>query len=411
MPSSSSQDLINKGRHYYTPNYKPRDMILDHGRGSTLWDKDGNEYIDFGAGIAVASLGYHSAPLLKALHEQAEKLWHTSNIFFTQPPIELAEALVKASNFGKRVFFCNSGGEANEAAIKLARKWASDQGRPPEKRVILSFQGSFHGRTLATVTATAQPKYHHGFEPLPEGFDYLPFNDFDAVAARMAKGDVCAVLSEVVQGEGGITPMQPGFLKHLRELCDKHGALLMLDQVQCGMGRTGKLFSHFWEDGVQPDTVSLAKGLGGGIPIGALVVGEKGENVLQFGTHGTTFGGNPLATHVAHAVLTELQKPGLMQNVETRGEQLKAGLRKLNEQFKLFADVRGRGLMVGAELVPTHHGKAGDISELARMHGVIVLQAGPNVLRFVPPLVITEKEVEAGLSRLEKALKEYTTKG
>lgn len=400
---ASTKELLALGRKYYTHAYKPREMILDHGKGAMVWDLDGNDYVDLGAGIAVSALGHHSDVLLDALKTQAKKIWHTSNVYFTEPPIRLAEALVKSSKFAKRVFLTNSGGEANEAAIKLARKYAADKGRPPEKRNIITFTGSFHGRTLATVTATAQPKYQHGFEPLPGGFLYCPFNDFDAIA-KMIDENTCAVMSEVVQGEGGITPVKPGFLKHVQDLCHKHDALLMLDQVQCGMMRTGKLFSHFSEPGVKPDVVTIAKALGGGIPIGAMLVGERAENTFQFGSHGSTFGGNPLACSVARVVLEKIQSPEITKNVRERGQQLTAALKAINKQHGIFKEIRGRGLMIGAELNPQWHGKAGDIAETARKNGLLILQAGPNVLRCVPALTITEKEMKEAIARLQQAI-------
>ena len=260
-PKAATANLIAKGRKYYTAAYKPREAILDRGKGAMVWDLDGNDYVDLGAGIAVCALGHHNKELLNALTSQAKKLWHTSNIFFTEPPILLAEELVKASKFAKRVFITNSGAEANEAAIKLVRKYAADKGRPPEKRTIITFTGSFHGRTLATVTATAQPKYQHGFEPLPGGFLYCPYNDFDAIA-NMVNENTCAVMLETIQGEGGVMPVKPGFLKHVQELCHKVGALLIIDDVQAGMGRTGKLFSHMNEAGVKPDVVTHRQGAG-----------------------------------------------------------------------------------------------------------------------------------------------------
>ena len=256
--TASTDDLYSLSERYYLPVYRPRRIVLDRGRGSRIWDRDGREYVDFGAGIAVNALGHAHPALIAALTAQAGKLWHTSNVFVSEPPLRLAEALVTASRFAQRVFFCNSGTEANEAAIKLARKWATAQGRAPYRRVILSFSGGFHGRTLAAVTATAQPKYHEGFEPLPPGFRYSDFNDLAAAEAAMASGDVCAVLVEPVQGEGGVTPATDAFLQGLRTLCDRHGALLMLDEIQCGMGRTGHLFAcHGY--GVVPDVVTLAK--------------------------------------------------------------------------------------------------------------------------------------------------------
>jgi acetylornithine/N-succinyldiaminopimelate aminotransferase len=389
---------------YYLPVYRPRRIILDHGRGSRLWDRDGREYVDFGAGIAVNALGHAHPSLVAALTEQAGRLWHTSNIFVSEPPLRLAEELVHASKFAQRVYLCNSGAEANEAAIKLARKWATAQGRAPERRVILSFRGSFHGRTLAAVTATAQPKYHEGFEPLPPGFRYSDFNDLAAAEAAMAAGDVCAVLVEPVQGEGGVTPATEAFLGGLRALCDRHDALLILDEIQCGMGRTGRLFAcHAY--GVVPDVVTLAKALGSGFPIGAMLVGARAGDAMQFGAHGTTFGGNPLAASVARVALRELSSPALLANVERQSLALRDGLASIDADLHLFAEVRGRGLMLGAQLRDAHAGKAGDILERCIDHGLVLLQAGPDVLRFVPPLNISDADVAEGLSRLRDALR------
>lgn len=391
---------------YYLPVYRPRRIILDHGRGSRLWDRDGREYVDFGAGIAVNALGHAHPSLVAALTEQAGRLWHTSNIFVSEPPLRLAEELVHASKFAQRVYLCNSGAEANEAAIKLARKWAAAQGRAPGRRVILSFRGSFHGRTLAAVTATAQPKYHEGFEPLPPGFRYGDFNDLAAAEAAMAAGDVCAVLVEPVQGEGGVTPATEAFLSGLRALCDRHDALLVLDEIQCGMGRTGRLFAcHAY--GVVPDVVTLAKALGGGFPIGAMLVGSRAGDAMQFGAHGTTFGGNPLAASVARVALRELSSPALLANVERQSLALRDGLASIDADLHLFAEVRGRGLMLGAQLRDAHAGKAGDILERCIDHGLVLLQAGPDVLRFVPPLNISDADVAEGLSRLRDALRQF----
>ena len=401
-----TQELIKKGQTYYVPNYKPREMILDHGKGATIWDLDGNEYIDLGAGIAVCSLGHQDPDLLAALDAQSRKLWHTSNIFFTEPPIRLAEALVHSAPFAKKVYFSNSGAEANEAAIKLVRKYASSKGRDAAHRDIITFAGSFHGRTLATVTATAQAKYQEGFEPLPGGFRYCQkFNDEQAIA-DMVNEKTCAIFVEPVQGEGGIVPAKPGFLKHLRALCDKVGALLVFDEIQCGMGRTGKMYGYMHDD-VAPDIMTLAKALGGGLPIGAMLVGEKACDTLQFGSHGSTFGGNPVMAAVALAALTKLSKPEIMKNAETMGALIKDRLAAMNRELDMFVEVRGRGLMVGAELKAPYAGNANAISDVARKKGVLCLVAGPNVLRFVPPLTITEAELTTGLSRLKEALVEY----
>ncbi|SFL33124.1 acetylornithine/succinyldiaminopimelate transaminase [Lysobacter sp. cf310] len=401
--TASTESLFALSERYYLPVYRPRRIVLDHGQGARIWDRDGREYVDFGAGIAVNALGHAHPALIAALTEQAGKLWHTSNVFVSEPPLRLAEALVSASGFAERVFFCNSGAEANEAAIKLARKWATAQGRAPERRAILSFRGSFHGRTLAAVTATAQPKYHEGFEPLPPGFRYSDFNDLAAAEAAMADGAVCAVLVEPVQGEGGVTPATVEFLQGLRALCDRHGALLILDEIQCGMGRTGRLFAcHGYE--VVPDVVTLAKALGSGFPIGAMLVGARAGESMQFGAHGTTFGGNPLAAAVANAALRELSSPALLANVQRQSDALRAALAALDAEFSLFSEVRGRGLMLGAQLRPEHAGKAGEILDRCVDHGLLLLQAGPDVLRFVPALNIADADVAEGLARLRAAL-------
>ncbi|UHQ24129.1 acetylornithine/succinyldiaminopimelate transaminase [Lysobacter sp. 5GHs7-4] len=401
--TASTDSLFALSERYYLPVYRPRRIVLERGQGARIWDRDGREYVDFGAGIAVNALGHAHPALIAALTEQAGKLWHTSNVFVSEPPLRLAEALVSASGFAERVFFCNSGAEANEAAIKLARKWATAQGREPERRAILSFRGSFHGRTLAAVTATAQPKYHEGFEPLPPGFRYSDFNDLAAAAAAMADGAVCAVLVEPVQGEGGVTPATQEFLQGLRALCDRHGALLILDEIQCGMGRSGRLFAcHGYE--VVPDVVTLAKALGSGFPIGAMLVGARAGESMQFGAHGTTFGGNPLAAAVANAALRELSSPALLANVERQSAALREALTALDREFSLFSEVRGRGLMLGAQLRPEHAGKAGEILDRCVDHGLLLLQAGPDVLRFVPALNIADADVAEGMTRLRAAL-------
>jgi acetylornithine/N-succinyldiaminopimelate aminotransferase len=400
------QSLYALFERYYLPVYRPRRIVLERGAGSRVFDTDGREYVDLGAGIAVNALGHAHPALVQALTEQAGRLWHTSNVFVSEPPLRLAQSLAEASGFAQRVFLCNSGAEANEAAIKLARKYAAAQGRTPDRRVILTYRGSFHGRTLATVTATAQPKYHEGFEPLPPGFRYVDFNDLEATAAEMAAGDVCAVLVEPVQGEGGVMPAREGFLHGLRALCDRHDALLMFDEIQCGMGRTGHLFA--WHGyGVTPDVVTLAKALGGGFPIGAMLVGAKAGDAMQFGAHGTTFGGNPLAAAVANAALRELTSDALRANVQRQAQALRDGLASLDAEFGLFAEIRGRGLMLGAQLREAHAGRAGDILDRCVEHGLLMLQAGPDVLRFVPALNICDADIADGLARLRAALQEF----
>jgi len=400
----TAADLLALGDTRYLPVYRPRRMVLERGQGSRVWDSEGREYIDFAAGIAVCGLGHAHPELIAALAEQAGKLWHTSNGFFSEPPLRLAEELTAASRFAERVFLCNSGAEANEAAIKLVRKWAAAQGRAPERRVIVTARGSFHGRTLAAVTATAQPKYQAGFEPLPGGFRYVDFNDLAQLETAMAGGDVAAVMLEPVQGEGGVMPAAPGFLHGVRELCDRHGALLVLDEIQSGMGRTGSLFAH-WQDEVTPDVVTLAKALGGGFPVGAMLAGSKVAEVMHFGDHGTTFGGNPLAAAVARTALRLLASDEIMRNVACQSAALRDGIAAINAESNMFTGTRGRGLMLGAVLAPKYAGRAGEILDLAAAHGLLLLQAGPDVVRFVPALNIPDADVTEGLARLRVALR------
>jgi acetylornithine/N-succinyldiaminopimelate aminotransferase len=409
MSSSHPTDpseLTGLGKRYWLSVYRPREVVLDHGKGARVWDTEGRDYLDFGAGIAVNALGHQDPDLVDALVAQAHKLWHASNVFYSEPPLRLAQELVEHAPFAERVFLCNSGTEANEAAIKLVRKWASSQGRAPENRVIVTFHGSFHGRTLGSVTATAQPKYQEGYEPLPGGFRYVPFNDPAALEEAFARGGVAAVMVEPVQGEGGVMPAAPGFLKKVRELCDEHDALLVLDEIQSGMGRTGMLFAHT-HDHVTPDIVTLAKALGAGFPIGAMLVGPKVAEVMQFGAHGTTFGGNPMAAAVARVALAKIASPAVLLNVERQGNDIRAGLARINHDLHLFSEVRGRGLMLGAVLDAPYKGRAGEILDLAAAHGLLILQAGPDVLRIVPPLTITDEETAEGLQRLEAALSAF----
>ena len=276
---------------------------------------------------------------------------------------------------------------------------------PEDKREILSFDGSFHGRTLATVTATSQPKYQEGFGPLPGGFRYAAYNDFEE-AEKVIGPQTCAVLVEPLQGEGGVNPARPGFLKHLRELCDRHQALLIFDEIQCGMGRTGKLFAHEWEEGVVPDVLTLAKALGCGLPIGAMLCSEKVSQAFKPGDHGTTFGGNPIVASVARAALKKINTPQMMAHVIKQGEAIRGRLHSLNDELNLFGEIRGKGLMLGGVLHEAWKGRAGEIVSSALNHGVLILVAGPDVVRLVPPLTITGDKVQTGLERLTKALKE-----
>jgi len=401
--TGKTRELVATGQRRYVPNYAPKEMILDRGAGARMWDLDGNEYVDLGAGIGVTSLGHGDPELAQALTGQAGRLWHVSNLYFAEPAVRLAEELCEAS-FADRVFFCNSGAEANEAAIKLARKHASLR-YGAEKREIVTFHGGFHGRTLATVTATAQPKYQDGFEPLPGGFRYCPYND-DAALDEAIGERTCAVLVEPIQGEGGVVPAEDGFLAAVAERCRTHDALLMFDEIQSGLARTGRLFAYQWEEGLLPDVVTIAKALGGGLPIGAMLVGARAAETLGTGSHGSTFGGNPIAAAVARVVLRKLRSPELRANVERQGERLRKRLVALHNEIGIIAEVRGRGLMIGAVLRGGWAGRAGELGEGCRRHGVLVLQAGPDVLRFLPPLNITDAELDDGMERFEAAMRE-----
>ena len=400
---NTTEPLIATAQRTLLPIYRQREMVLERGLGSRVWDTEGREYVDLAAGIAVSALGHGDPDILAALHEQAARLWHTSNVFYSEPPIRLAEELVAASGFAERVFFCNSGAEANEAAIKLVRKHAAERGRPPERRVILSFEGAFHGRTLATVTATAQPKYQIGFEPLPPGFRYSAFNDIDALDAAFTD-DVAGVLVEPIQGEGGVVSADPAFLRELRQRCSASGALLVFDEIQCGMGRTGRLWAHQWPQ-VVPDVMTLAKALGCGFPIGAMLVGAAAAQAMQFGSHGTTFGGNPLAAAIGRVALRKLSSAELLAHVQTQSAMLRQGLEQLGSETGVIETVRGSGLMLGAVLAPAYAGRAGEILDAAAREGLLLLQAGSGVLRFVPALTIADDDIAEGLARLGRALR------
>ena len=411
--TQTTAEMLATAKRVFLPTYAPN-LILTRSKGAKIWDREGQEYIDFGAGISVNSLGHQVPELLLALTEQAGKIWHTTNLYLTEPAIKLAENLVDAT-FADRIFFCNSGAEANEAAIKLARK-SSSLIHPSEKREILTFEGSFHGRTLATVTATAQPKYQQGFEPLPEGFRYCPFNDFEA-ATEMIGAQTCAVMIEPIQGEGGVNPAQSGFLRHLRKLCDQHNALLIFDEIQSGMGRTGKLFGYQWEveedqlssegaaPNLIPDIVTMAKALGGGLPIGAMLCTEKVAQSFKPGDHGTTFGGNPIVTAVAGAAFRKINTPEMLSGVLQKGAIIRQHLETLNDELSLFETIRGRGMMLGAVLSKAWKNKAPTMVTACQENGVLILLAGPDVLRFLPPLNISEEELKSGLERVSQALR------
>jgi len=381
------------------PNYQPAAIIPVRGQGSRLWDQQGREYVDFAGGIAVTVLGHAHPKMVAALSEQAGKLWHLSNVMTNEPALRLAQRLV-ALTFADKVFFCNSGAEANEAAFKLARRWGNTR-FGPHKNTIISFHNAFHGRTLFTVSVGGQAKYTQGFEPLPGGIRHLPFNDLAALKAAM-NDTVCAVVMEPVQGEGGVLPATAEFARGARALCDEHQALLIYDEVQTGNGRTGTLYAHE-QLGVTPDVLTTAKGLGGGFPVGAMLTTDALAEVLAFGTHGSTYGGNPLACAVADAVLEEVSKPELLRNVIERSAQLRAGLGALAARYGLFAETRGMGLLLGAPVADSWKGRAKEIVAAAMNEGLWLLVAGPDVLRFAPALNISEADLAEGLKRLERA--------
>ena len=389
--------------NYLTPNFAFAPVIPDHAQGSHVWDTEGREYLDLAGGIAVNALGHCHPALQAALTEQAAKLWHISNIYTTAPAQQLAQRLV-AHTFADKVFFCNSGAEANEAAFKLARKYAHDH-FGVEKNEIIACVDGFHGRTLFTVSVGGQPKYQQGFAPLPAGIKHIPFNDAEALAAAISD-KTCAVVIEPVQGESGVLPASKAFLQAARRLCDEHNALLVLDEVQTGMGRTGKLFAHE-HYGVVPDIVSSAKALGGGFPIGAMLTTDKVAPSFAPGTHGSTFGGNPLAAAVGTAAFDIINQADTLAHVQAQGERLQAALRELGHKHALFSEVRGLGLLVGAVLTDAYHGKAGEFVKVALQHGLMILNAGTNVVRFAPSLLLSDEDLQAALPKLEAAAVQF----
>ena len=385
---------------WMVPVYAPADFILVRGEGSQVWDQQGKSYIDFAGGIAVNALGHAHPVVTAALVEQAGKLWHLGNGYTNEPVLRLAKQLIDAT-FADKVFFCNSGAEANEAALKLARKRALDKGNG-SKNQIVAFNNAFHGRTLFTVSAGGQPKYSKDFAPLPGGITHTPFNDL-AAAAEAINDNTCAVIVEPIQGEGGVLPADPAFLQGLRELCDRHDAVLIFDEVQTGMGRTGDLYAYM-QYGVVPDVLTTAKALGCGFPIGAMLTTDDLAKTLGVGTHGTTYGGNPLATAVAGAVFSIINTPEVLDGVKQRHQWFLDGLNKINQQYPIFSEIRGGGLLIGCQLTKDYAGKAKQITQLANEEGVIALIAGPDVVRFTPSLIIPEQDVKEGLARFARAV-------
>ncbi len=391
--NKTTKDLADK---YLFPTYK-RSLTLIRGEGARVWDEDGKEYLDFVGGIAVCALGHSSPIVAKALEEQSRQLVHVSNLYYTRPQVELAQLLVEHS-FADRVFFCNSGAEANEAAIKLARRYAREK-HGAGKSTIICMEGSFHGRTMATLSATGQLKVQVGYDPLLAGFKFVPFNDL-ASLREAVDGSVCAVMLEPIQGEGGIIVPHSGYLKGVKELCLEKGLLLILDEIQTGMGRTGRLFAHE-HFGVTPDIMSLAKALGNGLPIGATLGTEELSTVFGPGSHASTFGGTPLVTAAAKAVLTSLLEDGWIDHSRQVGEYFRERLESLRKTRPCIKEVRGLGLMVGVQL----DRPGAPVVEACLKKGFLINSAQEKVLRFVPPLIIRKEEIDRLIEALDEVLK------
>jgi predicted acetylornithine/succinylornithine family transaminase len=388
-----NEEVKKIDEQYVLQTYNRLSVCLSKGKGSWVWDVEGKKYLDFFPGWAVSGLGHCPPGVVNAIRDQAGKILHISNNFLNTKQIQLAQALSKSS-FPAHVFFCNSGAEAIEGAIKFARKYGSKNGRFE----VISMQQSFHGRTLAALTATGQDKIHKGFDPLPQGFRYAKLNDFASVEQQLTDKTV-AILLEPIQGEGGIHVATDAFLKQLKELCQKRDLLLIFDEIQTGMGRTGKMFA-FQHTEVVPDLMVLAKSLGGGLPIGALLVNNRLENVLTPGSHASTFGGNPVACAAALATLKTIQQKGLIKQAVTQGSYLKKKLEILKSKYPVIKEIRGKGLMLGMEL--TVDGKA--LVDDCRQHGLLINCTQDRVLRIMPALIVTKKEIDQALFILEKAI-------
>ena len=385
------------------PTYAPSAMVPVRASGLEVWDQEGRQYLDFTAGIGVTSLGHCHPAVVDALQAQAATLWHVGNVYTNEPVLQLARALTSAT-FAERAFFANSGAEANEAAFKLARKYAHGKFGAHKSRIVSCFN-SFHGRTLFTVSVGGQSKYTEGFEPLPPDINHIPFNDIEAARAAITD-DVCAVVVEPVQGEGGVMPASPEYLQALRALCDQTGALLIFDEVQCGMGRTGKLFAYMHYD-VTPDILTSAKALGNGYPIGAMLTTQAIASAFSVGAHGTTYGGNPLATAVALKVVQTINTPAFLARVTEASQTLVHKLEGVMRDYpQVFAQVRGRGLMLGMVLTDAWRGRAKDITKAAEANGLMLLIAGPDVVRLLPALVVSDAQIDEGVARLRRALDE-----
>ncbi len=391
--------VIQQTEQYYLPVFGRYPLVLNHGKGCKVYDSEGNEYIDFLAGIAVNDLGYAHPVLVKAIADQAGRIMHCSNMYYTEIQAKAVKIIAEVTGMD-RVFLSNSGAEANEGALKLARKYGKKAGEG--KYRIITAVHSFHGRTMMTLTATGQPKYQHGYEPLPAGYEYVEYGDIADLEAKMSD-DVCAVMLEPIQGEGGVHIPSGEYLQKVRELCDRHDALLIFDEVQTGVGRTGKWFGYM-QSGVKPDVLTFAKGIGGGFPMGGFAVTERLAHVFAPGDHGSTFGGNPLACAAAYATLTTIKSENLVDKAADKGEYFKAELKKLQAKHpEKVKDVRGCGLILGMELC--REGKP--VVEYCLKEHVIVNCTAGNVIRLVPPLIVSKEEIDAVVAALDKALAEF----
>lgn len=395
---SRQAELIEVGRRYLARNYRQLPVVFERGEGSYLFDVDGKRYLDCVGGIAVCALGHAPSRIVDVLREQAGRLLHVSNLYFNEPQVRLARFLAEHS-FADRVFFCNSGAEANEAAVKLARRYQREV-RGEDRWEILCAEGSFHGRTLAMIAATGQEKYRQGFGPMPPGFRHVPYGDLAAVQSALDER-TAAVLVEPIQGEGGVVVPPDGYLSGLRNLCDEAGVLLILDEVQTGMGRTGKLFAHEHE-GITPDILTVAKGLGGGFPIGAMLSTEEAAQGFAPGTHASTFGGNALGAAVALAVCEAVTAPGFLARVEAAENRLRGKLDGLRSRFPFVKEVRGRGLLLGVVVAID----GGQVVERCLARGLLLNHIGGRVLRFVPPLTISDAEIDEAVHILEQVFEE-----
>ena len=401
----NESEIITRDQESYLPVFSRYPIVLDHGDGSYVWDVNGRKYLDALGGIAVNVLGHNYAPLINAIGDQAKRLIHVSNLYYTEPQADAATKLSGLTAGGK-VFFGNSGAEANEGAIKAARKYAHTI--RPNKSQIITALGSFHGRTLATLTATGQEKFHRGFEPLPQGFDYVPFNDIAALETQMNE-NTAAVMLEPIQGEGGVRTPADGYLQQVRELCDKYDALLIFDEIQTGMGRTGSFYAYKMY-GVTPDIVTLAKGLAGGVPTGAFIVTEKIAAAFHAGDHGSTFGGNPLACAAANVVLDTIANDDFLAGVRDVGAHFKQALTNLQKKYPAhIVEVRGTGLILGMEMKESEDAAA--IARRMLEQGVIINCTAGNVLRFIPPLIFSKNEVDELIAVLDHCVLDICGKG